>query len=53
MDAALGARLGRDALLFVNCEPTARAVRRSEDPVLERGHAELQLVFELTVRQPA
>ncbi len=50
ISTALDAGLDRNIMLFVNSEPTARAVRRSENGVLARGHAHLQLTFELTER---
>jgi EAL domain-containing protein (putative c-di-GMP-specific phosphodiesterase class I) len=47
---ALDAGLPRGTLLLVNCEPVSEFVRRADDDVLARGHAEFRLMFELTER---
>ncbi|CAN5705017.1 hypothetical protein BH09ACT8_BH09ACT8_43970 [soil metagenome] len=48
--SALDARLGREAALFINCEPATSYVARVDNAVLDRGAVELQLIFELTER---
>ena len=49
---ALGARLGRDAALFLNCEPAAIAAPcpDAHRAVWDRAMAELDLVLEITER---
>ena len=47
---ALNYRLGRDALLCINCEPTSVTAPSARNAVLARGHAELQVMFELIER---
>lgn len=47
---ALEHRLGCEALLCINCEPMTSDVRRAGSDVVERGHAELQVMFEVTER---
>ena len=47
---ALHARLGREAALFINCEPGSAHVSREDSELLDRGAVELQLIFELTER---
>jgi len=47
---ALDGGIAPGTMLAVNCEPTTRHVTVADSPVLARGHAELDLVFELTER---
>ena len=47
---ALTGRLGRDALLCINCEPISAELSVAQNAVLQRGGAELQVMFELTER---
>lgn len=48
--SALDARLGGEVALFINSEPATGYVGRDDSEVLDRGSAELQLIFELTER---
>ena len=48
--SALDARLGGEVALFINSEPATGYVGRDDSDVLDRGSAELQLIFELTER---
>jgi EAL domain-containing protein (putative c-di-GMP-specific phosphodiesterase class I) len=47
---ALNYRLGREALLCINCEALSTTASLAQNAVRQRGHAELQLMFELTER---
>ncbi|MEU0496997.1 EAL domain-containing protein [Mycobacterium sp. NPDC006124] len=47
---ALDGGLERGTMLAINCEPASRHVGLADSQVLARGHAELDLVFELTER---
>ncbi|MCV7422683.1 EAL domain-containing protein [Mycobacterium yunnanensis] len=47
---ALDGQLARGTMLAVNCEPTTRHVAVADSQMLARGHAELDLIFELTER---
>lgn len=50
LQAALGAALGPDHLLMVNCEPSTVQLRCGDDELTEQARDKLQLVFEITER---
>ncbi|MDZ7887650.1 MAG: EAL domain-containing protein [Mycobacterium sp.] len=50
LDTALRGGLPRGTLLTLNCEPLADYLDRAENPLLDRAHDELRVIFELTER---
>ncbi len=50
IDNALRRDLPRGTLLALNCEPLGSHLSRAENPLLDRAHGELRVIFELTER---
>jgi EAL domain-containing protein (putative c-di-GMP-specific phosphodiesterase class I) len=50
IESALGADIGPEPSLFINCQPNTPHVDRAHNDVLARGAEKLQLIFEITER---